>query len=256
MGKLYLWGFGDQNSQIEPLKQDFDIPIKYFSLWKDNCVIVDETGRVLTLDEQVYKSALDIECHFSLRVEGRTISKVSTGNKFFMCLPHRPLIRQPSTPNMADNYTLKTRTPNYLDGDPHSDNNNFAQTRQFSRESPDKEIIVNMDKTQLIRIVTNLIQNAMHATEEIEDPRITLTVSESELAIELLVVDNGKGIVEALKSKVFEPRFTTKSSGMGLGLPMVKKIIEGYGGAISFQSQEEVGTQFIVHIPKGNRTDA
>jgi hypothetical protein len=151
MGKLYLWGFGDQNSQIEPLKQDFDIPIKYFSLWKDNCVIVDETGRVLTLDEQVYKSALDIECHFSLRVEGRTISKVSTGNKFFMCLPHRPLIRQPSTPNMADNYTLKTRTPNYLDGDPHSDNNNFAQTRQFSRESPDKEIMehVNADDMRM-----------------------------------------------------------------------------------------------------------
>ena len=123
-------------------------------------------------------------------------------------------------------------------------------------QSPDKEITVNMDKTQLIRIVTNLIQNAIHATEELEDPRITLTVSESELAIELLVVDNGKGIVEALKSKVFEPRFTTKSSGMGLGLPMVKKIVEGYGGTISFQSQEEEGTQFIVHIPKGNRTDA
>jgi len=123
-------------------------------------------------------------------------------------------------------------------------------------QSPDKEITVNMDKTQLIRIVTNLIQNAIHATEELEDPSITLTISESEHAIELLVFDNGKGIVEALKPKVFEPRFTTKSSGMGLGLPMVKKIVEGYGGTISFQSQEEIGTQFIVHIPKGNTTEA
>ncbi|MDA8728940.1 HAMP domain-containing histidine kinase, partial [Flavicella sp.] len=96
----------------------------------------------------------------------------------------------------------------------------------------------------------------IHATEELEDPKITLTISESEHAIELLVFDNGKGIVEALKSKVFEPRFTTKSSGMGLGLPMVKKIVEGYGGTISFQSQEELGTEFAVHIPKGNTKEA
>ena len=137
MGKLYLWGFGESNSVIEPLKQDNDVPIKYFSLWKDNCVIVDENGRVLTLDEQVYKSSLELECHFSVRVEGRTISQVSTGNKFFMCLPQKNYIRNPSTPNMADNFTIKTKTHNFLDHD-HSEN--FTQ-KNILKESPNKEVM-------------------------------------------------------------------------------------------------------------------
>jgi two-component system nitrogen regulation sensor histidine kinase NtrY len=53
-----------------------------------------------------------------------------------------------------------------------------------------------------------------------------------------------------LKNKVFEPRFTTKTSGMGLGLPMIKKIIESYQGSLSFVSEEGKGTIFKVLIPK------
>ena len=68
--------------------------------------------------------------------------------------------------------------------------------------------------------------------------------------IKISVSDNGKGISDALKDLIFEPKFTTKSSGMGLGLPMIKNIVEAYDGTISFTSEEGIGTVFTIIIPK------
>ena len=68
--------------------------------------------------------------------------------------------------------------------------------------------------------------------------------------IKIIVSDNGKGISEEVKDLIFEPKFTTKSSGMGLGLPMIKNIIEAYDGSISFTSKEGIGTVFSVILPK------
>lgn len=112
------------------------------------------------------------------------------------------------------------------------------------------KLIGNLDKTQLIRIVTNLITNATQATEGIEDPKIEVKVSSESDTIKIAVSDNGKGIDTAVEHLIFEPKFTTKSSGMGLGLPMIKKIIEAYGGSIAFTSCESEGTIFTVTLPK------
>jgi signal transduction histidine kinase len=65
----------------------------------------------------------------------------------------------------------------------------------------------------------------------------------------ITISDNGKGIDEEVKDRVFEPKFTTKSSGMGLGLPMAKNIIETYNGTIIFNSQSNKGTTFIITLP-------
>ncbi|HEX9825772.1 MAG TPA: HAMP domain-containing sensor histidine kinase, partial [Flavobacteriaceae bacterium] len=62
--------------------------------------------------------------------------------------------------------------------------------------------------------------------------------------------DNGVGISDENKSKVFEPKFTTKTSGMGLGLAMVKNIVETYNGNITFISEKGKGTTFTVSFPK------
>ena len=62
-------------------------------------------------------------------------------------------------------------------------------------------------------------------------------------------MDNGTGITDENKAMVFEPKFTTKTSGMGLGLAMVKKIVETYGGEISFKTFKGEGTTFIVKLP-------
>jgi hypothetical protein len=64
------------------------------------------------------------------------------------------------------------------------------------------------------------------------------------------VSDNGIGISEENTTKVFEPKFTTKSSGMGLGLAMVKNIVETYNGSITFTSHLGEGTTFKVSFPK------
>ncbi len=116
----------------------------------------------------------------------------------------------------------------------------------------DKQIIANLDRTQLIRIITNLVKNSIQAItqQNPEKPAITVHVSQNENDIILTVSDNGLGIADEHKSKVFEPKFTTKSSGMGLGLAMIKKIIETYKGSITFVSQEKKGTTFTVVLPK------
>jgi nitrogen fixation/metabolism regulation signal transduction histidine kinase len=108
---------------------------------------------------------------------------------------------------------------------------------------------VELDKNQLTRIITNLLNNALDAVQDIENPAIFVKVSSDENQLIITISDNGKGIDEAVKDKVFEPKFTTKTSGMGLGLPMVKNIIETYNGTISFTSETNKGTTFIITLP-------
>lgn len=114
----------------------------------------------------------------------------------------------------------------------------------------EKELYANLDKTQLIRIVTNLIKNAIQATKGIDLPKIEVKVSSKDEKVVIEVKDNGKGINEEVKDLIFEPKFTTKTSGMGLGLPMIKNIIEAYEGSINFTSEEGKGTTFTVILPK------
>lgn len=116
--------------------------------------------------------------------------------------------------------------------------------------SKGKSIVAELDKTQLIRIVTNLVKNASQALEDIENKKIEVTVSEENENVLIVIADNGKGIVDEDKEKIFEPKFTTKSSGMGLGLPMVKNIVEAYNGTITFSSQIDKGTVFKIILPK------
>jgi len=116
--------------------------------------------------------------------------------------------------------------------------------------SSDPKIIATFDRTQLIRVVTNLVKNAIQAIPEGRLPKIDVNVYAEDNNIVFTVADNGNGINEENKPKVFEPKFTTKTSGMGLGLPMMKNIVETYGGSITFTSQENEGTIFKVTFPR------
>ncbi len=117
-------------------------------------------------------------------------------------------------------------------------------------QTKEKELYAFLDKTQLIRIVTNLVKNAIQATESEENPLINVEIISKGSKIKIVVSDNGKGISEQVKDLIFEPKFTTKTSGMGLGLPMIKNIIEAYDGTISFRSNKDTGTVFTVILPK------
>jgi len=114
----------------------------------------------------------------------------------------------------------------------------------------EEEILAKFDRTQLIRVVTNLVKNAIQATKTTENPTIAVDVNIHEDQVQITVMDNGIGITEENKPKVFEPKFTTKTSGMGLGLAMVKNILETYSGSITFTSQEGQGAVFKVTFPR------
>lgn len=116
--------------------------------------------------------------------------------------------------------------------------------------SEEEEIIAKMDRTQLIRVVTNLVKNAIQAVPEVESPRILVSVASEGDYVKICVADNGIGIEDQFREKIFEPKFTTKSSGMGLGLGMVKNIVETYQGSIEFASQPKKGTVFTVKLPR------
>ena len=116
--------------------------------------------------------------------------------------------------------------------------------------SEKEEILAKFDRTQLIRVVTNLVKNAIQAMDETEDPKIVVSIDEEPDNVCISVCDNGQGITEENREKIFEPKFTTKSSGMGLGLAMVKNIVETYKGSINFTSKPGKGTIFKVRFPK------
>ena len=121
----------------------------------------------------------------------------------------------------------------------------------FINYEPQKnEIIAQLDKVQLTRVVTNLVTNAIQSLQNQENPKIDVRVLDNDNHLSLEVEDNGIGISEEDAPKIFEPKFTTKSSGMGLGLAMVKNIVEAYNGNISFQSKAGDGTIFTVTLPK------
>ncbi|GAA3777730.1 HAMP domain-containing sensor histidine kinase [Corallibacter vietnamensis] len=113
------------------------------------------------------------------------------------------------------------------------------------------EIWANFDRTQLIRVITNLVKNGIQAIpDEQENKKIVVSVLETEKDVVISISDNGAGISEANKTKIFEPKFTTKTSGMGLGLAMVKNIMETYNGSITFTTEKDKGTAFVVNFPK------
>ena len=120
----------------------------------------------------------------------------------------------------------------------------------ISFKSNSKKIDANFDRTQLIRVITNLLKNAFQAIPEGRTPEISVNISDNSSSVKITISDNGYGISKTDMQKIFEPSFTTKSSGMGLGLSMIKSIITAYNGDITFKSKSNIGTTFNITFPK------
>ncbi|MCB0663647.1 MAG: HAMP domain-containing histidine kinase, partial [Saprospiraceae bacterium] len=128
----------------------------------------------------------------------------------------------------------------------------FAENKEVEINMflPEKRYQVFADKNQMMRVLNNLISNAIQAIPDERKGKIDISVFEKGENVVIKVSDNGCGITEDMQDKVFAPHFTTRSSGMGLGLAMCKDIVEMGGGQIYFKTVPEKGTDFFVELPK------
>jgi PAS domain S-box-containing protein len=115
----------------------------------------------------------------------------------------------------------------------------------------DQVCYVHGDKNLLEQVIRNLEINAAHAMESAGLLKIKTHVTENGNYFEMNFIDNGPGIDPEIRDKIFEPFFTTKAEGIGtgLGLPIVKDIVEQHKGYIKIKSQAKKGTRVIVGIP-------
>jgi len=120
----------------------------------------------------------------------------------------------------------------------------------FEMSLPEEEVYIMADRNQFIRILNNLLKNSIQSMTEKTSGEIKLRLFTHYDNIVIEIADNGCGISEKEKPHVFEPRFTTKSGGMGLGLALVKQMTEAAQGSIRFESKENNGTRFILQFPK------
>ena len=112
-----------------------------------------------------------------------------------------------------------------------------------------EKILIYADKTQINRLFTNLLQNALEACHNRETCVISVSEELHSGNIIVRIRDNGEGIPEQMRSKIFIPNFTTKSSGTGLGLAMSQTIVEQAKGRIWFETVENAGTTFFIELP-------
>jgi len=105
----------------------------------------------------------------------------------------------------------------------------------------------------LEQVLVNLISNALDAIEHKQQPQLSIATQELSNTIQILVKDNGLGIPEEDIPYLFDPFYSSKTTGkgLGLGLSIAYNIIKDFGGSIHVESVEHQGTTFIVTLPKG-----
>ena len=111
-----------------------------------------------------------------------------------------------------------------------------------------KKIMYPLDRTQWIRAMTNLIQNGLQSISTKKKSKIEVYIKEKSNKVVISVKDNGMGVDPNLKEKIFEPKFTTKTKGMGLGLGIVKNIVDSHNGKISYKTESKTGTTFKIEL--------
>jgi nitrogen fixation/metabolism regulation signal transduction histidine kinase len=113
----------------------------------------------------------------------------------------------------------------------------------------DDSLDVFADKNQVMRVLTNLVKNAMQSIPPERSGEVGMYIYKKDNKAIVKISDNGVGIPDDLKDKIFKPYFTTKGAGTGLGLVISKNIIEAANGTIYFETEANKGTDFYVELP-------
>ena len=179
--------------------------------------------------EENFKETLN-----SLLEQIETLSKIATAFSDYAKLPA-------NSPTLFDLSELLKSTINL-----YNVKNNINITLSYN-ENDDCSLFA--DKNNLGRVIGNIIKNAIQAIGNKSDGRIDLTLNKLGERYKIDIADNGCGIKDEDKAKIFFPNFTTKSSGMGVGLSVSKDIVQAMGGDITFTSKVGKGTVFTIDIP-------
>lgn len=116
-------------------------------------------------------------------------------------------------------------------------------------DTKEEELYYPIDEAYFTRIITNIVKNGIQAIPH-KEKKITVQLTNNTGSFLITIKDNGEGISMENQDKIFERKFTTKSTGMGLGLSIVKKIVEDYNGKIWFDTKEGEGTIFYIEFYK------
>jgi nitrogen fixation/metabolism regulation signal transduction histidine kinase len=125
---------------------------------------------------------------------------------------------------------------------------NENQTISFHQNKSEAAFIYG-DKSQVIRVLNNLITNAIQAIPTERAKKISLGLRFAEHHVVIKITDNGSGIPPEISKRIFMPNFTTRSTGSGLGLAMVKSIVTQMNGNVAFRTQVDKGSSFFVILP-------
>ena len=132
----------------------------------------------------------------------------------------------------------------------HDISNLFSDEKiNIELETKLNSALVEADKNQFKRMLINMFRNSVQANASI----IKVVINENHENFDLLLIDNGKGIPDDVQSKIFDSNFTTKEKGMGIGLKLTKRFIEGINGNLYLLNSDSNGTTFKITIPKMSR---
>jgi signal transduction histidine kinase len=131
-----------------------------------------------------------------------------------------------------------------------ADLHNDPATAVLKKCIPNEEVIVKADESLMVRTFNNLLLNAIQAVPNTRKPHIEVKLErKKDKEVLISIHDNGSGIPEEIRGKVFIPNFSTKYTGSGIGLAVAKRGIENAGGRIWFESEEGRGTTFFIALP-------
>lgn len=193
--------------------------------------------------QQLFKSWKDKEPGFEKRLEGFTVNQIEyIDNLSSIATAFSSFAKMPGTNPVEINLLEQIRTTLEL----FKNTGNVKFEVSWPHES---KVYIYVDKEHLNGVFSNLFKNGIQAIPPERDGLIKVSLEVKFDKVVVAVSDNGTGIPASLQKKLFTPNFTTKSSGMGLGLSIVKRYVENANGKIWFESEADKGSVFYIEFP-------